>query len=150
VLSASAPAIATIEELAQPSFRRIALGDPQAVPAGVYARQYLQAVNLWARLETRVVPVTNVRAALTAVETGSADAAVVYRSDAQAAKRARLAFVVSGAGAPRIVYPAAVIKGSKQRVEAERFLAFLRGAAAGAIFTRHGFEPVAVVGPPLR
>ena len=92
----------------------------------------------------------NVRAALTAVETGSVDAAIVYRSDAQAAKRARLAFVVSGDGAPTIVYPAAVVKASRQRAEAERFLAFLRGAEAGAIFTRYGFEPVAAGSPPAR
>ena len=150
VLSSSAPAIATIQELAQPAFRRLALGDPQGVPAGVYARRYLQAINLWTALETRVIPVNNVRAALTAVETGSVDAAIVYRSDAQAAKRARLAFVVSGDGAPSIVYPAAVVKASRQRAEAERFLAFLRGAEAAAIFTRYGFEPVAAGSPPAR
>jgi molybdate transport system substrate-binding protein len=150
VLSSSARAIATIQELAQPAFRRLALGDPQAVPAGVYAKRYLQAINLWTALETRVIPVNNVRAALTAVETGSVDAAIVYRSDAQAAKRARLAFVVSGDGAPTIVYPAAVVKASRQRAEAERFLAFLRGAEAGAIFTRYGFEPVAAGSPPAR
>ena len=106
----SAPAIATIQGLIQPSFRRIAVGDPQAVPAGVYAKQYLQAVNLWTLLESRIVPVANVRAALTAVETGSADAAILYRSDLTAAGRARLAFVVSGPGAPRIVYPAAIVR----------------------------------------
>jgi len=132
----------TIQGLIQPSFRRIAIGDPQAVPAGVYAMQYLQAVNLWTLLESRIVPVTNVRAALTAVETGSADAAILYQSDLNAASRARQAFVVYGPGAPRIVYPAAIVKSSRQRGEAQRFLAFLRGPKAAAIFTRYGFEPV--------
>ena len=141
-ISAGAPAIETIQELIQPSFRRIAVGDPQAVPAGVYAKQYLQAVNLWTLLESRIVPVANVRAALTAVETGSADAAILYRSDLIAAGHARQAFVVSGPGAPRIVYPAAIVKASRRRGEAERFLAFLRGPAAAAIFTRYGFEPL--------
>jgi len=141
VVSSSAPPIEKIQDLIQPAFRRIALGDPQAVPAGVYAKAYLQAVNLWSPLASRIVPVANVRAALTAVETGSADAAILYRSDLNAASRARLAFVVSGAGAPRIIYPAAVVQGSRQRAEAERFLAFLRGAQAAAIFTRYGFEP---------
>ncbi|MEO7271461.1 MAG: molybdate ABC transporter substrate-binding protein [Vicinamibacterales bacterium] len=147
VLSSSAPAITTIQELAQLAIRRLAVGDPLAVPAGVYAKQYLQAINLWAALERRVIPLTNVRAALTAVETGSADAAIVYRSDVRAASRARLAFVVSGPGAPRIVYPAAVVKASKQPAETERFLAFLRGAPAAAIFARFGFEPM---GGPVR
>ena len=150
VLSSSAPAVTRVQELTQPAIRRIALGDPEAVPAGVYAKQYLQAVNLWAALESRVVPLTNVRAALTAVETGSADAAIVYRSDLHAVGRARLAFVVSGTGAPRIVYPAAVVNASKQRPEAGRFLAFLRGAQAAAIFTRFGFEPMVTAGVPAR
>ena len=150
VLSSSAPAIATVQELTQPAIRRIALGDPEAVPAGVYARQYLQAVNLWAALERRVVPLSNVRAALTAVSTGSADVAIVYRSDLQAARGARLGFVITGTGAPAIVYPAAVVKASKQRAEAERFLAFLRGAEAAALFTRYGFEPVVNVTVPSR
>ena len=150
VLSSAAPAITTIQELAQPAIRRIALGDPEAVPAGVYAKQYLQVVTLWAALERRVVPVTNVRAALTAVETGSVDAAIVYKSDLRAANRARLAFAVSGTGAPRIVYPAAVVKASKQPAEAERFLTFLRGAPAAAIFTRYGFEPIVAAGVPAR
>src|SRR6478609_1027980 len=110
VVPAAGPAIAAIEALAQPAIRRLALGDPEAVPAGVYAKQYLQAVGLWTALSSRVVPVVNVRAALTAVETGSADAAIVYRSDVTAANRARLAFVVSGDKAPRIVYPAAIVR----------------------------------------
>jgi len=142
VVSSTAPSIQTIQDLIQPAFRRIALGDPEAVPAGVYAKTYLQAVKLWSPLASRIVPVANVRAALTAVETGSADAAILYRSDLNAASGARLAFVVSGAGAPRIVYPAAVVQGSKRRGEAERFLAFLRGTQAAAIFTQYGFEPL--------
>jgi len=141
VTSSSAPAITTIADLAQPAIRRLALGDPQAVPAGVYAKQYLEAVNLWTALEPRIVPVANVRAALTAVETGSADAAIVYRSDVNAARQARLAFVVSGSQAPRIAYPAAILKRTTHLADAERFLTFLRGAAAAAIFRRYGFEP---------
>ena len=58
--------------------RRLAIGDPAAVPAGVYARRYLEQRGLWTAYESRVVPTTNVRAALAAVETGSVDAAIVY------------------------------------------------------------------------
>jgi molybdate transport system substrate-binding protein len=147
VLSSSAPSVTSAEGLAQAAIRRIALGDPEAVPAGVYAKQYLKAAGVWDRLAARVVPVANVRAALTATETGSVDAAIVYASDLSAVTRARLAFVVTGPAAPRIVYPAAILARSKNRVEAERFLAFLKGPDAGAVFKRYRFEPLAVARP---
>ena len=81
--------IRTLADLGNAEVRRIAIGDPAAVPAGVYARQYLEDVGLWARLEPKIVPMTNVRAALTAVQNGSADAAFVYATDAKVAPRSR-------------------------------------------------------------
>ena len=95
--------------------RRLAIGDPAAVPAGAYARRYLEQRGLWAAYEPRVVPTTNVRAALTAVETGSVDAAIVYLTDLAAARTAVLAFTVPTADGPRILYPAAVAARSRNR-----------------------------------
>jgi molybdate transport system substrate-binding protein len=132
--------------LLQPAIRRIALGDPAAVPAGVYARQYLRAVGIWDALQPKLVPVANVRAAVAAVENGSADAAIAYQTDAEGSTRAQAVLVISGAGAPRIVYPAAIVSATRRRAAAERFLAFLRGPEATAIFSRHKFSPLA----PLR
>ncbi len=128
---------------APPEIRRLALGDPAAVPAGVYARQYLEKQGIWSAYEARVVPTANVRAALAAVETGSVDAAIVYVTDVAGARNAAIAFVVPAAIGPRIVYPAAVVASSRNRREAERFLAYLQGAEASAIFTRHKFVPLA-------
>jgi molybdate transport system substrate-binding protein len=119
--------------------RRLAIGDPAAVPAGVYARRYLEQQGLWAAYEPRVVPTTNVRAALTAVETGSVDAAIVYLTDLSAARSAVLAFSVPARDGPRIVYPGAVLASSRNQAEAKRFLAFLRQAEVGVIFARHRF-----------
>jgi molybdate transport system substrate-binding protein len=121
------------------AIRRLAIGDPAAVPAGVYARRYLEQRGLWAAYEPRLVPTTNVRAALVAVETGSVDAAIVYLTDLAAARTAVLAFAVSAADGPRIVYPGAVVASSRNQAEAKRFLAFLRGPVARAIFERHKF-----------
>jgi molybdate transport system substrate-binding protein len=143
VLSASAPAVENVDGLAQPGIRRIALGDPDAVPAGVYAKQYLQSAGVWGRLSSRVVPLANVRAALTAAETGNVDAAIVYESDVASGGKLRLAFVVSGPNAPRIVYPAGIVARSTNRAQAERFLTFLRGQKAAAIFKRFRFDPIA-------
>lgn len=124
---------------APPEIRRLAIGDPAAVPAGVYARQYLESAGLWQAYEPRIVPTANVRAALTAVENGSADAAIVYVTDAAIAKRATVSFVVPQDRGPRIVYPAAMLTSSKDQAEARRFLTFLQGPEASAIFARHGF-----------
>jgi len=128
--------------LARPEIRRIAVGDPAAVPAGVYARKFLQAAGLWERLQPKTVPVSNVRAALAAVENGSVDAAIVYESDTIVATGAVATAIVSGPAAPRIVYPAAIVTGSRNRAQAERFLSFLRGPEAAAIFKRYRFIPL--------
>ncbi len=125
--------------------RRLAIGDPAAVPAGVYARRYLEQRGLWTAYEPRLVPTTNVRAALAAVETGSVDAAIVYLTDLAAARTAVLAFAVPVKDGPRIAYPGAVLASSRNQAEARRFLAFLGQPEAAKIFTRHKFVvPVAL------
>jgi molybdate transport system substrate-binding protein len=132
----------SIRDLADPAFKRIAIGDPAAVPAGVYARRYLEAQGLWQSIEPRVVPSGSVRAALTAVESGAADAAVVYRTDARIALRATVAWVVSAADGPRIIYPGAIISTSAHPQDAQKFLDFLRSDTATRIFERFGFTPI--------
>jgi molybdate transport system substrate-binding protein len=128
--------------LSGPAFRRIAIGDPAAVPAGVYARKFLEAVGLWAALQPKFVPVSNVRAAVAAVENGSVEAAIAYETDVSGMKTATPALVISGPAAPRIVYPAAILSAAPNRAAAERFLAFLRGPEATAIFKRYKFIPL--------
>jgi molybdate transport system substrate-binding protein len=132
--------LASIRELTSLSFKRIAIGDPAAVPAGVYAKQYLEKEGVWATLESRMVPTGSVRAALAAVESGAADAAIVYRTDARTALKATVAFVVSGSAGPRIEYPGAVVSATTAPEEAKRFLAFLRSETAVRIFQRFGFS----------
>ena len=131
-----------IRELLDPGFKRIAIGDPAAVPAGVYAKQYLEKEGLWTALEPRIVPTGSVRAALAAVESGAADAGIVYRSDAHIAKRASVAWLVPMDRGPRIVYPAARIRTSRQPDEANRFLAFLASDPAQGIFEQFGFTRI--------
>jgi molybdate transport system substrate-binding protein len=134
--------ITTLASLATASVRRIAIGDPAAVPAGVYARQYLHYVGLWETLQPKLVPMPNVRAAMTAVDNGSADAAIVYTTDARVANGVRVAVTISGPGAPRIVYPAAVMSKSRSAVQGATFIAFLRGPIARVILEQHGFTVV--------
>ena len=140
----------SIRDITDPSLKRIAIGDPAAVPAGVYAKQYLEKENLWAAVEARIVPTGSVRAALAAVESGGADAAIVYRTDARTALRATVAWVVPTAAGPRIVYPAAIIQGSRSAAEARRFLDYLRGPDAARTFDRLGFTVLHHSGPVPR
>jgi molybdate transport system substrate-binding protein len=130
---------ASARNLADPTVRRIALGDPAAVPAGVYARAYLEKLGVWAEIAPKIVPSGSVRLALAAVENGAADAAVVYKTDIATARRAREAFVVPAAEGPRIVYPAAVVRGGRNADGARRFLKFLASRDAAAVFERAGF-----------
>ena len=131
--------LASIAELASPTFRRIAIGDPAAVPAGVYAKQYLEGEGLWSKVASRIVPTGSVRAALAAVESGAADAAIVYRTDARVSTRASIAFLVPADRGPKIVYPAAIVRTAAQPEEARRFLDFLRSVPGVNVFEQFGF-----------
>ena len=135
--------LASANDLLDPAIRRIALGDPAAVPAGVYARAYLRKLGIWGALAPKVVPAGSVRLALAAVENGGADAAIVYRTDIVTARRAHEAFVVPSAEGPAIVYPAAALRGGANPAGARRFLELLESAEAAEIFERAGFIPLA-------
>ncbi|MBS0659689.1 MAG: molybdate ABC transporter substrate-binding protein [Verrucomicrobia bacterium] len=126
-------------ELRSPQIRRIALGEPSSVPAGVYAKAHLVRLGLWEALQSKCVSTENVRAALAAVASGNADAAWVYKTDAAAARKARIAFETPAAEGPKIVYPLAVVKSSAQPEAAHRLATFLASPPATAIFQRHGF-----------
>lgn len=128
-----------VRALTDGSVRRIAIGDPSGVPAGVYARQYLERAGLWKALQPKLLPLANVRAALAAVKLGGADAAIVYVSDARGAPGVELSFTVESAAAPRILYPAALTRQTKNRQSAVTFLGYLQSPAARTIFERHGF-----------
>jgi len=127
---------------APPEIRRLALGDPAAVPAGVYARQYLEARGLWKAYEARIVPAGNVRAALVALENGAADAAIVYATDMTIARGAVVAFAIPPNQGPRIVYPAAILTTTSNQSAAKRFLAFVAGSRAAEVFRRYRFLPI--------
>jgi len=124
---------------------RLALADPQVVPAGAYARQWLEKVGQWAAVRERVVPTLDVRAALAAVESAAADAGVVYRTDALQSARVRVAYEVPAADAPPIVYPAALLAGASPA--GRGFFAWIQSAEPKAAFARFGFEVLQSPGP---
>jgi molybdate transport system substrate-binding protein len=125
--------------LAGDSIRLIALGDPGSVPAGQYGRQTLIALHLLDRLDPKFVFAKDVRQVLTYVETGNADAGLVYATDAQASNKVRVVATAAEWTHEPIIYPAAVIKGSHSEEAARQFIEYLGSPAAQAIFVKHGF-----------
>lgn len=124
-------------------FDRIALADPEGVPAGVYARQALQRAGLWDDVAPRVVPVRDVRAAVAAVRTGAAPAAVVYQSDAQGAADVQVVLDWPEALQPRILYTIAVPRATEHPNRALEFVEFVRGGERLGVWRRYGFVPLA-------
>jgi molybdate transport system substrate-binding protein len=131
--------IQSASDLTNAGIKQIALADPQAVPAGVYAKAWLEHLHLWPAVQLKVVPTENVRAALAAVASGNVDAGMVYKTDAAISKQVRIAFEVPPADGPDIRYPMARVKGSPQPEAAKRFLNYLSSKEAGQVFTRYGF-----------
>jgi molybdate transport system substrate-binding protein len=131
--------IASAQDFALPAIRRIALAEPRSVPAGIYAREWLEKVGMWAALEKKIVPTENVRAALAAVEAGNAEAAVVYRTDAAISREVRVAFEVPAGQGPKISYVAAQVKTAGDVPAARRFLSYLTGRAAADVWKKFGF-----------
>jgi molybdate transport system substrate-binding protein len=126
-------------DVASPAVRRLSLAHPGAVPAGRYARAWLDRTGVWASLADRVVPALDVRAALAAVEAGGVDAGIVYRTDAAVSRRVRVAFEVPEAEGPRIAYALAALRERPQLERARAVVARLAGPEAGVVYERFGF-----------
>jgi len=132
-------------DLTNATVKRVALGDPKTVPAGTYAIVYLEKSGLWPGIEPKVVPCENVRAVLAAVESGNVDAGLVYKTDAAISKKVRVVFEVPVGDGPKITYPVALVKDAPQPEAARKFLDYLAGSEAGAVFSRHGFVVLSAV-----
>ncbi len=119
--------------------KMIALGDPASVPAGQYGRQTLIALHLLDKVSTKIVFAKDVRQVLTYVETGNADAGLVYGTDAKSSSKVRIVATAQESSHDPILYPAAVVKGSRDQAAALKFVDFLGSPAASAVFVRYGF-----------
>jgi molybdate transport system substrate-binding protein len=128
-----------VAELQAGAVQRIAIGNPESVPVGRYAREALEKEKLWQPLAPKFVMAISVKQALEYVQRGEVEAGFVYGSDAVAAReRVRLAADIPTA--TPIVYPAAVVATSQRTKEATAFLRFLREPEAQAIFRKYGFK----------
>ena len=140
-------AVGELGELAGAGFRHLALADPDAVPAGRYARAALEQMaldggTLWQAVAERVAPALDVRAALALVESDPAIVGIVYRTDAHQSQRVRVLHELPAGGAARVTYYGALIEEGTSPELGSRFLDFVVGAEGRRITRRHGFgEP---------
>jgi molybdate transport system substrate-binding protein len=120
----------------------IALGDPASVPAGDYGQQTLQALNLWSGLQSKLVLGKDVRQVLTYVETGNAEAGIVYATDAHESVKVRIVDTAPEGTHTPVVYPIAVVKDSHNVAAARALVDFLARSDASSVFAKHGFTTV--------
>jgi molybdate transport system substrate-binding protein len=120
--------------------KHIALANPDAVPAGKYAKAAFMKLGIWGGLEDRVAAADNVRAALVLVVRGETPLGVVYRTDAIAEPGVRIVDTFPNGSHPPILYPMVRLK--RESRAADELAAWLRGPDARAIFRRFGFVPV--------
>lgn len=138
VPSAARNAPTSLAALGGAGVQRVAIGNPDSVPVGRYARTALQDAGLWEAMGSKTISTQNVRQSLDYVARGEVDAGFVYSSDVNAGgDRVRQAFAVP-LKTP-ITYPLAVIKDSANAAEAKRFVAFVRSPQGLAILKKHGF-----------
>ncbi len=118
---------------------RLAMANPDAVPAGRYGRAALSALDVWGAVKGRIAAAENVRAALALVERGEAPLGLVYATDARASRAVRVVGVFPADSHPPITYPVATLTAATSP-DAEPFRRFLLSPEGRGIFARHGFS----------
>jgi molybdate transport system substrate-binding protein len=132
----------TYGDCATDKVSRIALGIPESVPAGDYAKQVFTTLNIWDKVSAKAVFAKDVRQVLTYVEQGEVDAGVVYATDAAISQKITVVCEAPEGSCKPIIYPGAVVKDSAHADIAKAFFAFLSTDEAGRIFAKYGFALV--------
>lgn len=135
----TASAISSFQDLSSPNAKRIALGEPDTVPAGEYAKEVLTFLGIYKAVNSKAIFAKDVRQVLTYVETGNVDAGIVYSTDALSSAKVRVVARADQNSHSPIIYSLAVIKGSKHLAAARAFADYLSGAAARTVFEKYGF-----------
>ncbi|MBE9005971.1 molybdate ABC transporter substrate-binding protein [Fortiea sp. LEGE XX443] len=131
--------ITSFYNLKESKIKRIAIGEPRSVPAGQYAQQVLQKLDIWPQVTKKLVYANNVRQVLAAVESGNADAGLVYATDAKISDKVKVVVAADDKYHSPIVYPMAVVKRSKNTTAAKEFAQFLSSNEAKAVLKKYGF-----------
>jgi molybdate transport system substrate-binding protein len=129
-----------LKDLTNASIERIAIGDPRSVPVGQYAEQALTKLELLQDVQSKFVLGNNVRQVLQFVESGNAQAGIVYATDAKTSTKVKVVQVIDAKLHKPIVYPIAVLQKSSNQSSAKSYLEFLSSEPAKTIFEKYGFS----------
>jgi molybdate transport system substrate-binding protein len=132
--------ISNFKSLEKSNIKQIAIGTPESVPAGMYAKQTLESIGIWDKIQAKIIPTKDVRQVLTYVETGNVDAGIVYMTDAKISDKVKVDAVANEKLHDPIVYPAGIIKTSTHKKEAKQFFQYLNSKSAKTIFKKFGFN----------
>ncbi len=136
--------VSTPDDLLAEEIRHVAMADPEAAPAGMYARQALEKMQLWESLQQKIVTGGDVRQALSFVETGAAEAGIVYATDAAASTSVRVALEIDPGMTEPIRYPLLLLRSGESRPAAEALYEYLQSPEAESVFRQRGFGGVAI------
>lgn len=120
----------------------IAIGDPDSVPAGQYAKEVLENLNIWDSVSPKLSLGTNVTEVLNWVAEGSADAGVVYATDAASNENVIVVTEAPEGSVSKVIYPVGIVKASKKLKSAKLFTEFLQSKEAMTVFEKYGFSAV--------
>lgn len=139
---ADGKAINDFSELTKDEIKKIALGEPKGVPVGQYSEEILTKLGLWEKIKSKFVFGSDVRQVLSWVSTGNADCGIVYATDAAVTKDVKVVCKAPKDTHKPVIYPAAVIKDTKNLEAAKAFLDFTASEKGKALFVKYGFKPV--------
>lgn len=131
--------IKCFDDLTTDKAKKIALGEPKSVPAGQYAEQVFTKLCVVDKIKVKAVYGKDVKEVLTWVESGNADAGIVYSTDAKVSTKVQVVATAPADSHDPVVYPVAVIKSSKNNDAANKFMKFLTSDKAKSIFEKYGF-----------
>lgn len=128
-----------LKDLRQPAVKRIAMGNPDSVPAGRYAKASLEKAGVWGAVSPKIIRTQNVRQSLDYVARGEVDAGFVYHTDAVLQKN-RVSVLWTVPPDRPVSYPLAVARDSGRQAEAKRFADYILSAQGQAVLQRYGFQ----------
>jgi len=131
--------VTDFEDLSTDKVKQVGLGEPNSVPVGQYAQEVLTKLNLLDSIKPKVVYGRDVKEVLAWVETGNADAGIVYETDAKISDKVKVVAKAPEGTHEPVYYPAAVIKDSKNVDAAKDYVNFLYSSKAKPIFEKYGF-----------
>lgn len=132
--------LSSFKDLANSSVTHYGIGEPETVPAGQYGREVLQQLGIWDKVKDKAVLAKDVRTILSYVETGNADAGMVFSTVAATSDKVKIAATAPEGSHEPIVFPGVVLANSKQHEAAQEFLKYLGSLSGMQVFQKYGFQ----------